>query len=196
MNKYPDYVNKYRPKGTIIKKVNNIFYVYEATSKRVEGKKYPVQVVKGVIGKIDEEGFHRTEKVKLDDEVIIKECGFTNFILLHKEILINDVNLQFKKKDREIILNSMICYLSNNSYLLSDNKKTIYSIDELIDKYKISLGKQIATIERVIERKLNEIEDLKYICRVYIGTKEIKSKLNERQKEIIERIGIDEDGIR
>lgn len=196
MNKYPDYVNKYRPKGTIIKKVNNIFYVYEATSKRVEGKKYPVQVVKGVIGKIDEEGFHRTEKVKLDDEVIIKECGFTNFILLHKEILINDVNLQFKKKDREIILNSMICYLSNNSYLLSDNKKTIYSMDELIDKYKISLGKQIATIERVIERKLNEIEELKYICRVYIGTKEIKSKLNERQKEIIERIGIDEDGIR
>lgn len=196
MNKYPDYVNKYRPKGTIIKKVNNIFYVYEATSKRVEGKKYPVQVVKGVIGKIDEEGFHRTEKVKLDDEVIIKECGFTNFILLHKEILINDVNLQFKKKDREIILNSMICYLSNNSYLLSDNKKTIYSMDELIDKYKISLGKQIATIERVIEKKLNEIEELKYICRVYIGTKEIKSKLNERQKEIIERIGIDEDGIR
>lgn len=196
MNKYPDYVNKYRPKGTIIKKVNNIFYVYEATSKRVEGKKYPVQVVKGVIGKIDEKGFHRTEKVKLDDEVIIKECGFTNFILLHKEILINDVNLQFKKKEREIILNSMICYLSNNSYLLSDNKKTIYSINELIDKYKISLGKQIATIERVIERKLNEIEELKYICRVYIGTKEIKSKLNERQKEIIERIGIDEDGIR
>lgn len=196
MNKYPDYVNKYRPKGTIIKKVNNIFYVYEATSKRVEGKKYPVQVVKGVIGKIDEEGFHRTEKVKLDDEVIIKECGFTNFILLHKEILINDVNLQFKKKDREIILNSMICYLSNNSYLLQNNKLQIYSINELIDKYKISLGKQISAIERVTERKLNEIEELKYICRVYIGAKEIKSKLNERQKEIIERIGIDEDGIR
>jgi len=196
MNKYPDYVNKFRPKGTIIKKVNNIYYVYEATSKRVEGKKYPVQIVKGVIGKIDEHGFHRTEKVMLEDEAIIKECGFTNFILLHKEILVNDVNLQFKKKDREIILNSMICYLSNNSYLLSDDKNIIYTIEELMDKYKIILGKQISAIERVIERKLNEIEELKYICRVYMGNKEIKSKLNERQKEIIKKIGIDEDGIR
>ena len=166
MNKYPDYVNKFRPKGTIIKKVNNVFYVYEATSKRVEGKKYPVQVVKGIIGKIDENGFHRTEKIMLDDEVINMESGFTNSILLHKEIIINDFNLQFKKKDREIILNSMICYLSSNSYLLLNNKQ-IYSINELINKYKISLGKQISIIERVIERKLTEIEDLKYICRVY-----------------------------
>jgi len=132
----------------------------------------------------------------LEDEAIIKECGFTNFILLHKEILVNDVNLQFKKKDREIILNSMICYLSNNSYLLSDDKNIIYTIEELMDKYKIILGKQISAIERVIERKLNEIEELKYICRVYMGNKEIKSKLNERQKEIIKKIGIDEDGIR
>lgn len=191
MNKYPDYVNKFRPKGTIIKKVNNVFYVYEATSKRVEGKKYPVQVVKGIIGKIDENGFHRTEKIMLDDEVIIMESGFTNYILLHKEIIINDFNLQFKKKDREIILNSMICYLSSNSYLLLNNKQ-IYSINELINKYKISLGKQISIIERVIERKLTEIEDLKYICRVYIGNKEIKSTLNKKQKEILEKIGINE----
>ncbi len=191
MNKYPDYVNKFRSKGTIIKKVNNVFYLYEATSKRVEGKKYPVQVVKGIIGKIDENGFHRTEKIMLDDEVIIMESGFTNYILLHKEIIINDFNLQFKKKDREIILNSMICYLSSNSYLLLNNKQ-IYSINELINKYKISLGKQISIIERVIERKLTEIEDLKYICRVYIGNKEIKSTLNKKQKEILEKIGINE----
>lgn len=56
-NNYPDYVNLYKYKGTIIKKVNNIYYVYEATSKKIEGKKYPLQIVKEAIGKIDENGF-------------------------------------------------------------------------------------------------------------------------------------------
>ncbi len=65
-NKYPSYVNKFRPKETIIKKVNDVYYVYKATSKRVEGKKYPVQVIEGIIGKIDEDGFHDTEKVRLN----------------------------------------------------------------------------------------------------------------------------------
>ena len=49
-NNYPDYVNLYKYKGTIIKKVNNIYYVYEATSKKIEGKKYPLQIVKEAIG--------------------------------------------------------------------------------------------------------------------------------------------------
>ena len=66
-NNYPDYVNLYKPKGTIVKKVNNTYYAYEDTSKRIEGKKYPVEVVKGVIGKIDEYGFHNTEKVIIDE---------------------------------------------------------------------------------------------------------------------------------
>jgi hypothetical protein len=195
MNKYPDYVKKYKPKGTIIKKVNDTFYVYEATSKRVEGKKYPVQVIKGVIGKIDKYGFHSTEKVKVSNDVFIRECGFTNYILLFKETFINDFSNRYRKKDREIILNSIICYLSPNSYLL-ENNLIIYSIDELIDKYKISLTRQISLIERVIEIELKAIEELKYICRVYIGDKELKSTLNKKQKEIIQKLGVEEDDVR
>lgn len=195
MNKYPDYVNKFRPKGTIIKKVNDTYYVYEATSKRVEGKKYPVQVVKGVIGKIDTSGFHSTEKVKVDSIVSIKECGFTNYILLFKDSLLKDINLSQKMQDRITILHSLICYLSPNSYLLNQYND-ILNIDELINKYKISLGKQILSIERIIEHKINEIEDLKYICRVYIDGRELKSTLTDSQINLIKKLGVMEDDIK
>lgn len=46
--KYPDYVKQYRPKGTVVKKVNDTYYAYYATSKRVPGKNYPVQEIKGL----------------------------------------------------------------------------------------------------------------------------------------------------
>ena len=80
--RYPDYVKQFRPKGTIVKKVNDSFYAYYATSKRIPDKKYPVQVIRGLAGKIDEQGFHPLTKAIVDTEhVVIRECGFTNFLL-------------------------------------------------------------------------------------------------------------------
>lgn len=196
MNKYPDYVNKYRPKGTIIKKVNNTYYVYEAKSKRVEGKKYPIQVIKGVIGKIDENGFHSTEKVEINQDIIVRECGFTNLILKYKDTFMEDKLANFKKEDKEIILYSLIYYLSNNTYLQEGKVKIITSIDELVTKYHLSLGRQIAMVEKVIEVKLAEIESLKYICRVYIGQKELKTTITKQQKEIIAKLMVDENELR
>ena len=196
MNKYPSYVNKFRPKGTIVKKVNGVYYVYKATSKRIEGKKYPVQIIEGVIGKIDEDGFHNTEKVKLDQDVIVRECGFTNLILKYKDTFMNETYRRFKKQDREIILYSLIYYLSSNTYIQDKYSDKILPIQEIIDKYKLSLGRQIKMIERIIETTLKEIEELKYICRVNIGEKELKTKITKRQKEIIEKLMVDEDELK
>ncbi len=196
MNKYPSYVNKFRPKGTIIKKVNDVYYVYKATSKRVEGKKYPVQVIEGVIGKIDEYGFHDTEKVKLNQDVIVRECGFTNLILKYKDTFMNETYSLFKKQDREIILYSLIYYLSSNTYIQDKYSDKILPIQEVIDKYKLSIGRQIKMIERIMETTLKEIEELKYICRVYIGEKELKTKITKRQKEILEKLMVDEDELK
>ena len=80
--RYPDYVKKFRPKGTIVKRVNDTYYAYYATSKRVPDKKYPVQVIRGLAGRIDESGFHKLSKAFVDTgHVVIRECGFTNFLL-------------------------------------------------------------------------------------------------------------------
>ena len=80
--RYPDYVKQFRPKGTIVKRVNDTYYAYYATSKRVPDKKYPVQIIKGLAGRIDESGFHRLSKAFVETgHIVIRECGFTNFLL-------------------------------------------------------------------------------------------------------------------
>jgi len=198
MSKYPDFVNRYRPKGTIVKKVRNSYYVYRATSKRVPGKTYPVQVIEGLVGKIDKDGFHESYKTLVDSkEVIIREYGFSNYLLLFEECFIADSNTHRKKSELSNIYRSIIVYLSSNSFLTDDKSQTIYKVDDLVSKYKISITKQIKALLRILELdSLDVLEPLKYICRVKMGNKVFKSKLNKIQKNLIGKLGVSEDGIR
>lgn len=198
MKKYPDYIKRYKPKGTIVKKVRDIYYVYKATSKRVPGKSYPVQVIEGLVGKIDENGFHESFITLVDSEVVtIREYGFTNYLLLFEENFVLDSSAHRKKADLSIIYRSIIVYLSSNSYLTEESKQPIYGIDELISKYKISITKQIKALLRILELDSLEILDpLKYVCRVKMGNKIFKSELNKIQKDLINKLGVNENEIR
>lgn len=70
---YPEWVERHHTKGTTIKKINNSYYLYRATSKRVKGKTYPVSVQK-YIGRITEDGLIEAEKISFSvgaDRIVI-----------------------------------------------------------------------------------------------------------------------------
>lgn len=63
----PEWAEKYRRPGTTIKKIGNGYYLYSATSKTVEGKKYPVSV-QNYLGRITENGLINARKhVRISD---------------------------------------------------------------------------------------------------------------------------------
>lgn len=193
--KYPDYIKQFRPKGTIIKKVNDTYYAYYATSKRVPGKSYPVQVIKGLAGKIDKNGFHQLSSAVVDTQnIVIRECGFTNFLLKFEEEYISRRSESVREKRN--IYRSMIVYLSNNSYLNDEPTVTIYSPEQLVNKFHIGIPNQLTAISKMIEYQLETLEPLKYICSVKMGKRMFQSELTQAQKELIERLGITEDEIR
>lgn len=193
--RYPDFVKQFKPKGTIVKRVNDTYYAYYATSKRVPGKKYPVQVIKGLAGRIDESGFHKLSKAFVETEhVVVRECGFTNFLLKFEEEYIS--RRKERLKERKNLYRSMIVYLSNNSYLNDDPETTIYSASEMIEKFQIGIPNQITSISKICEYDLKELEPLKYICSVIMGNRRFESELTQAQKELLERIGITENDIR
>lgn len=192
--KYPEYIKNNKPKGTIVKKVNDTYYAYYATSKRVPDKSYPVQVIKGLAGKIDENGFHELKKAMVNTEhVIVRECGFTNFLLKFEKEYIS--RRSEPVKERVKIYRSMIVYLSNNSYL-NDETMQLYSTEELVEKFHIGIPNQITAISKICEYDLKELEELKYICSVRMGERIFQSELSEKQKELLEKIGVREDDIR
>lgn len=193
--KYPDYIKQFRPKGTIIKKVNDTYYAYYATSKRVPGKSYPVQVIQGLAGKIDKNGFHQLSSAVVDTQnIVIRECGFTNFLLKFEEEYISRRSESVREKRN--IYRSMIVYLSNNSYLNDEPTVTIYSPEQLVNKFHIGIPNQLTAISKMIEYQLETLEPLKYICSVKMGKRMFQSELTQTQKELIERLGITEDEIR
>lgn len=193
--KYPDYVKNNRPKGTIVKRVNGDYYAYYATSKRVPGKSYPVQVIKGLAGKIDDTGFHPLTKAVVNTEnVIIRECGFTNFLLKFEDEYISRRNE--KIKDRRNLYRSMIVYLSNNSYLCDQKDTVIYPAAELVKKFKIGIPNQITAISKIVGFEMKELEPLKYICCVRMGNRIFESTLTEAQKNLLNDIGVDESYVR
>lgn len=194
--RYPEYVRQFRPKGTIVKKVNNIFYAYYATSKRVPDKKYPVQVIKGLAGRIDEHGFHPLTRAVVDTEkVIIRECGFTNFLLKFEEEYVSRRRNESRKESKNLY-RSMIVYLSNNSYLNEEPGTIIYSCEEMIRKFHIGIPNQITAISKICEYSLEELEPLKYICSVRMGNRMFQSELTDAQREILKKIGVDEEYVR
>jgi hypothetical protein len=193
---YPDYVSQYRPKGTIVKQVHGTYYVYKATSKRVEGKKYPVHVIEGVIGKIDEHGFHELTKAVVDTtRVRVLECGFTNYLLMFEDLYIVSKN-GYTKSLKKSLYRSLIVYLSPNSYLTEDKNSKIRPLDFFVEKMGIGIPNQISAIQRMIGQDLNDIASLKYICLVMMGDRMFESELTEGQKQLIEKLGVDEDDIR
>ena len=199
--RYPDYVKKYRPKGTVVKKVGNTYYAYYATSKRVPDKDYPVQVIKGLAGRIDSHGFHKQTRMVLDTQrVIVRECGFTNYLLMFEDEYVThfrkalaDGKYPSMKKKRDIY-RSLIIYLSGNSYL-NDEQDCIYTTEELSEKFGLGIPWQLTAISKMVEMPLSELEALKYICSVKIDGKRFESELTGEQRRLLERLGIDENDV-
>lgn len=196
MSKYPESITKYKPKGCIIKKNGNKYYVYKATSKRVEGKKYPVQVIEGLIGEIDEFGFHELHNARVNTTSIqIKEYGFTNYLLMFEDEYISRNKVVGRTiKDSRHIYHSIICYLSPMSYLHSE--EDIETVEILAKKYNIGLPNQINSIEKIVERSIESLERLKYICLVKMGNRKFYSDLTENQEKIIKELGVEIDELR
>lgn len=179
----------------MVKKVNDTYYAYYATSKRVPGKNYPVQEIKGLAGKIDRWGFHPLYRTRVDTEhVVIRECGFTNFLLKFEEEYIS--RRSGPVQERRNLYYSMIVYLSNNSFLNDRADVTIYPVDEMVERFHIGIPNQITAISKIYEYPLEELEPLKYICSVRMGKRVFQSELTKVQRELLERLGIEENEIR
>lgn len=60
---YPDWVEEYHKDGTSIKQIGDNYYLYNVSSKRIKGKKYPV-VTQKYVGKITKDGITRTYSLR------------------------------------------------------------------------------------------------------------------------------------
>lgn len=178
MANYPEWVKQFRRKGTAVKKVGNSYYLYKHSSKRVPGKKYP-QAVDSFIGVITPNGVIGKKRIKISLENIeVYEYGFS-YALFHS------CSTQWKKSmkdDWQDVLYTIIYKYSPNSYLLSDyESKTLNRNIELKEKQLI----------KELKVSWDEMLSLKTIFLLKFEEKNVISKINENQKQLLSKLGLE-----
>lgn len=100
--KHPNWALKHKRKGTELRFINGNYYLYEVSSKWNPDKKRAQKITGKLLGKITPEGFIKSQKRKLEneipriDKIIVKEYGACNFILEYMKKHIKYLQTDFK----------------------------------------------------------------------------------------------------
>ncbi len=150
INKYPDWVEKYRGKGKTIRKTAYGYGLYKCTSVYDKEKGYP-RSIQEFLGVIDEEkGF--IPKVKRNSSPEYIEYGLSTFIMLNfkrelkrsaygsgkdeRLIKVGVINFIFNSYSKQLIKHSYLTYLDDDvlNYIDSVNPKRVNTISKKIDE--------------------------------------------------------------
>jgi hypothetical protein len=181
---YPEWVQKYRTRGTTVKKQGDTYYLYKRTSRRVPGKKYP-QPVDTYLGVITPEGvvYSEKKKVSLSDAEVF-EYGFSKALW--------DLCPQSWKKplgdDWEDILKIIISKKSPESYLVKG--QILRNEDEIHCQFPAQMTSLARRLKGEAGIEMDDLEKLKTVYMIHIDKTDILSKLSEEHMEIAARLGI------
>ena len=177
---YPEFIRKLRPKGTCLKKAGDIYNVYQVTSKRMPGKKYPMPQTGPLLGYIDEQGFHEKKKQVFDvQDLTSYEYGYTAYLLLHEDDFVSHFKKSHAKllvKEAKEIFRNMILILSPYSVLAIDTSFQKKSAEELHDLYDVSVCATKSLINRIMPIDENIEAGLKCLGCIRTNKKLILSK--------------------
>ena len=197
---YPEFIRKLRPKGTCLKKAGDIYNVYQVTSKRMPGKKYPMPQTGPLLGYIDEQGFHEKKKQVFDvQDLTSYEYGYTAYLLLHEDDFVSHFKKSHAKllvKEAKEIFRNMILILSPYSVLAIDTSFQKKSAEELHDLYDVSVCATKSLINRIMPIDENIEASLKCLGCIRTNKKLILSKPCEALKTHLDNIGITEEDLK
>ena len=197
---YPEFIRKLRPKGTCLKKAGDIYNVYQVTSKRMPGKKYPMPQTGPLLGYIDEQGFHEKKKQVFDvQDLTSYEYGYTAYLLLHEDDFVSHFKKNHAKllvKEAKEIFRNMILILSPYSVLAIDTSFQKKSAEELHDLYDVSVCATKSLINRIMPIDENIEAGLKCLGCIRTNKKLILSKPCEALKTHLDNIGITEEDLK
>ena len=197
---YPEFIRKLRPKVTCLKKAGDIYNVYQVTSKRMPGKKYPMPQTGPLLGYIDEQGFHEKKKQVFDvQDLTSYEYGYTAYLLLHEDDFVSHFKKSHAKllvKEAKEIFRNMILILSPYSVLAIDTSFQKKSAEELHDLYDVSVCATKSLINRIMPIDENIEAGLKCLGCIRTNKKLILSKPCEALKTHLDNIGITEEDLK
>lgn len=113
MTDYPDWVMKYKTKGTYVNKVKDKYYLYAAHSERIPGTKKVRRVSDGYLGRITPEGFIPTKK-KLENTIFVYEYGLSKTIIQLSKNIYTGLKREFRENTDPVFVRGILMVMHGN----------------------------------------------------------------------------------
>ncbi len=163
MNEYPEWLLKYKEKGTaVVKKSNNCYYLYKVHSEWNPKKHRAQKITDKYIGKVTPNGiilpkYEEVMKKIETGNITVKEYGATHFLMETNKDLIELLKRYFPADWREIFVFAMFRFIRNspikNLKFLNATSFVSDVIDaNMYDKHISSLLKEIGTNRELIKK--------------------------------------------
>ncbi|HZK60844.1 MAG TPA: hypothetical protein VFC41_02130 [Anaerovoracaceae bacterium] len=111
MADYPEWVMKFKEKGTYVNYVKGKYYLYAAHSKRVPGTKKINRVCDGYLGRITEEDGLIPPKDKVSGIVLVLEYGLSSTILAVCSNIHKGFKKTFTKNGDFVMAAAILCFI-------------------------------------------------------------------------------------
>ena len=178
MANYPDWVLRYRTKGTAIHCINGHFYLYEVTSQWDKAKKRSVRKTLRSLGRITPDGLQpRAPRKSSDDQMLArlekvcsKEYGIAHFIAGHLADYTSQLK-QYFPQYWEVLICVAYCRLVFQSSLrqmpfhighsyLSEQYPHLALSDKKISLALRDIGRDRAALERFMRKDIGQQEHI------------------------------------
>lgn len=111
MANYPEWVMKYKEKGTYINHVKGKYYIYAAHSERVPGTKKVKRVCDAYLGRITEKDGLIPPKDKVSGTVNVMEYGLSTLILFVCENIYKGIRRTFSKNGDFVMVAAILTFI-------------------------------------------------------------------------------------
>jgi len=201
---FPDWVERFRTKGTAINCINGRYYLYQVHSERIKGTAKVRKITDRYLGRITKDGLI-PPKNKIVGEILIKEYGIYAFLLSLNAITIKRIILDFPNDYPSIITIALVRLVHNNyNQLLYDNSylSIVYpnvNISTLNDTALLTIDRLMRMIHSSLEKHKLDIDELINALfstvMVYVNQEWMVSEVNTTALALINKYNINMRGI-
>lgn len=202
MANYPDWVMKYKEKGTYINLVKGKYYLYAAHSERVSGTKKVKRVCDAYLGRITEEDGLIPPKDKVEGTVTVFEYGLSNLILSVCSDVHKGLRKTFTANGDFVMVAAILSFIYGryDDILFKYSYLSIRFSDLNFDKFptkaqEVGIERGLKMIKdtmiRTFEGDLqNIINHFSHLYKVNVNGKLYLSKVSNEIKALIQKFGI------
>lgn len=196
---YPDWVLKYKRKGTYVNCVKGRYYLYAAHSERVPGTGKVNRVCDGYLGRVTEADGLVPSRYKADKHIVVHEYGASAFLLAYCADLLDGLRVESGADADSVLVAAVLLVVHGvcDGRSLARSHLSVSYPHVRVEGLDIGRVSRVADVVRSklevlsAEDRAVVLEDLPYVYKVRVDERWCLTGLDDAVRAFLGRHGMD-----